>query len=144
MKRVRLVVASRSPLLADQQAERRPRRRSWNRPPDYRDGVRHLIQAVGSRSEDTRIGLERLQRRRWEAAGIGAVRRHIPTDLKAGATRMEIFEILVQFGFGAGLPTSIGALQAVAEAFLRFHPRRSLSILPPAYERPLAAEAAVP
>jgi 4-carboxymuconolactone decarboxylase len=40
-----------------------------------------------------------------------------PAALKAGATRLEIFEILVQFGFGAGLPTSIGALQALTEVF---------------------------
>jgi hypothetical protein len=61
-----------------------------------------------------------------------------PTALKAGATRIEILEILVQIGFGAGLPTSIDALQAVAEVFLRLTPSAQLKH-PPAYERPLCA-----
>ncbi|MDB5652736.1 MAG: Carboxymuconolactone decarboxylase [Tardiphaga sp.] len=51
------------------------------------------------------------------AAGIGAVEMHIPAALRAGATRLEITEALVQIGFAAGLPTSLGALQAAAEIF---------------------------
>jgi 4-carboxymuconolactone decarboxylase len=50
-------------------------------------------------------------------AGIGAVRKRIPTALKAGVTRMEILEVLVQVGLCAGLPASIAALQEAAEVF---------------------------
>jgi 4-carboxymuconolactone decarboxylase len=49
--------------------------------------------------------------------GYGAVRMHIPAAIRAGATRQEIVEVLIQIAFGAGLPTSIGALQAAQEAF---------------------------
>lgn len=51
------------------------------------------------------------------AAGIGALRTRIPAALEAGATRMEVLEVLVQIGFAAGLPTSVGALQTAAEVF---------------------------
>jgi 4-carboxymuconolactone decarboxylase len=51
------------------------------------------------------------------ATGICAVRMHIPAALRAGATRLEITEALIQIGFAAGLPTSLGALQAAGEVF---------------------------
>lgn len=51
------------------------------------------------------------------ATGFGAVKMHIPAALKCGATRTEIVESLVQVAMAAGLPTSLGALQAAAEAF---------------------------
>lgn len=49
--------------------------------------------------------------------GIDSVRKHIPAALNAGATRIEILEVLVQIGFAAGLAVSFGALQAAAEVF---------------------------
>ena len=51
------------------------------------------------------------------AAGIAGVRMRIPAVLEAGATRMDILEVLIQVGLCAGLPASIGALQAAAEVF---------------------------
>ena len=41
----------------------------------------------------------------------------IPAALKAGATRMDILEVLIQVGLCAGLPASFGALEAAAEVF---------------------------
>ncbi|MCB8883634.1 carboxymuconolactone decarboxylase family protein [Acidisoma cellulosilytica] len=49
--------------------------------------------------------------------GWGAMKMHIPAALRAGATRQEIVEVLIQIGFGAGLPTALGALQAAKEVF---------------------------
>lgn len=49
--------------------------------------------------------------------GHGAVGMHIHAALKAGATRAEIVEVLVQIGFGAGLPTAMAALQVAKDTF---------------------------
>lgn len=51
------------------------------------------------------------------ASGYGAAKMHIPAALRAGATREEIVEALVQIAFAAGLPTSIGALQNAQACF---------------------------
>ena len=51
------------------------------------------------------------------AAGIAGVRMRIPAALEAGATRMDILEVLIQVGLCAGLPASFGALEAAAEVF---------------------------
>jgi 4-carboxymuconolactone decarboxylase len=51
------------------------------------------------------------------ATGYGAAKMHIGAALRAGATRAEIVEALVQITFAAGLPTSIGALEAARDAF---------------------------
>jgi 4-carboxymuconolactone decarboxylase len=51
------------------------------------------------------------------ATGYDAAKMHIGAALRAGATRAEIVEAMVQITFAAGLPTSIGALQAAREAF---------------------------
>jgi 4-carboxymuconolactone decarboxylase len=50
-------------------------------------------------------------------AGLGAVKMHIGAALRAGASRAEIVEVLMQLGFSAGLPTAIAALDAAREAF---------------------------
>ncbi len=50
------------------------------------------------------------------AVGHPAVRMHAVAALRAGATRQEVTEVLVQVGFAAGLPTALGALQAAREA----------------------------
>lgn len=50
-------------------------------------------------------------------AGLGAVKMHIGAALRAGASRVEIVEVLMQLGFSAGLPTAIAALDAAREAF---------------------------
>lgn len=50
-------------------------------------------------------------------AGFGAVKMHVPAALRAGATRAEIVESLVQVALAVGLPTAMGALQAAHEAF---------------------------
>lgn len=50
-------------------------------------------------------------------AGFDAVKMHIPAALRAGATRAEVVEVLVQIAFSAGLPTAIGALQAAKSVF---------------------------
>ena len=49
--------------------------------------------------------------------GHGAVKMHIKAALKAGATRTEIAEALMQVGFAAGLPIAIGALEVAKAAF---------------------------
>jgi len=51
------------------------------------------------------------------SVGLGAVKMHIGAALRAGASRAEIVEVLMQLGFSAGLPTAIGALDAAREAF---------------------------
>ncbi|XUW93811.1 carboxymuconolactone decarboxylase family protein (plasmid) [Burkholderia sp. M6-3] len=51
------------------------------------------------------------------SAGLGAVKMHIGAALRAGASRAEIAEVLMQLGFSAGLPTAIAALDAAREAF---------------------------
>lgn len=51
------------------------------------------------------------------SAGLGAVGMHIPAALKAGATRQEITEVLVQLAFAAGFPTALGALQCAQSTF---------------------------
>jgi 4-carboxymuconolactone decarboxylase len=51
------------------------------------------------------------------ATGIPAVRMHIPAALRAGATRQEITEVLIQVGFAAGLPAALGAMNAAGEVF---------------------------
>ncbi|MDE1164453.1 MAG: carboxymuconolactone decarboxylase family protein [Pseudomonas sp.] len=51
------------------------------------------------------------------STGFGAVKMHVPAALRHGATRAEIVESLVQVAMAAGLPTSLGALQAAKEAF---------------------------
>lgn len=50
-------------------------------------------------------------------AGYGAAKMHIPAALRAGATRAEVVEVLVQIAFAGGLPTSIGALKTAQECF---------------------------
>lgn len=50
-------------------------------------------------------------------AGIPAVKMHIPAALRAGATRAEVIEVLVQIAFSAGLPTALTAIQAAREVF---------------------------
>lgn len=52
--------------------------------------------------------------------GHSTIKMHVPAALRAGATREEIGEILVQVGFAAGLPASLGALQAASEAIVAF------------------------
>ncbi|WP_277963376.1 carboxymuconolactone decarboxylase family protein [Pseudomonas sp. RIT-To-2] len=49
--------------------------------------------------------------------GFSALKMHVPAALRHGATRAEIIESLVQVAMAAGLPTSLGALQAAKEAF---------------------------
>lgn len=49
--------------------------------------------------------------------GIDAVKMHIRAALRAGASREEVVEALVQISFSAGLPTSIGAIQAAKAVF---------------------------
>ncbi len=51
------------------------------------------------------------------STGLGAVGMHIPAALKAGATRQEITEVLVQLAFAAGFPTALGALQCAQSTF---------------------------
>jgi 4-carboxymuconolactone decarboxylase len=48
------------------------------------------------------------------ATGIPAVRKHISEVLRAGATRQDISEVLIQLGFPAGL---LGAPTAAGKAF---------------------------
>jgi 4-carboxymuconolactone decarboxylase len=50
------------------------------------------------------------------AVGHPAVRMHVPAAMRAGATRQEVVEVLVQVGFAAGLPAALGALQVATEA----------------------------
>jgi 4-carboxymuconolactone decarboxylase len=50
------------------------------------------------------------------AVGHPAVRMHVPAAIRAGATRQEVIEVLVQVGFAAGLPAALGALQVATEA----------------------------
>ena len=52
--------------------------------------------------------------------GHPAVRMHVPAALRAGATRQEVVEVLVQVGFAAGLPAALGALQVAVEAMAGF------------------------
>jgi 4-carboxymuconolactone decarboxylase len=59
------------------------------------------------------------------ATGYDAAKMHIGAALRAGATRAEIVEALVQITFAAGLPTSIGALQAAREAFAKLDEKES-------------------
>ncbi|RXH57055.1 carboxymuconolactone decarboxylase family protein [Granulicella sibirica] len=59
------------------------------------------------------------------ATGYDAAKMHIGAALRAGATRAEIVEALVQITFAAGLPTSIGALQAAREAFAKLDEKGS-------------------
>ncbi len=54
------------------------------------------------------------------STGHGAVRMHVPAALRAGATRQEVVEVLVQVGFAAGLPAALGALQVAVEAMASF------------------------
>jgi 4-carboxymuconolactone decarboxylase len=54
------------------------------------------------------------------AIGHPTIRMHVPAALLAGATREEIAEVLVQVGFAAGLPASLGALNVAAEAIQQF------------------------
>jgi 4-carboxymuconolactone decarboxylase len=51
------------------------------------------------------------------ATGLSAVRMHIPAALRAGATRQEITQVLIQVGFAAGLPAALGAMVAAGEVF---------------------------
>lgn len=51
------------------------------------------------------------------ATGIDAVKMHIRAAIRAGASRAEVIEALVQISFSAGLPTSIGAIQAAKSVF---------------------------
>ena len=50
-------------------------------------------------------------------AGTDAVKLHIPAALRAGATRAQVVEALVQISFSSGLPTAIGALQTARGVF---------------------------
>ncbi|MCS3468908.1 4-carboxymuconolactone decarboxylase [Pseudomonas sp. JUb42] len=54
------------------------------------------------------------------AIGHPTIKMHVPAALRAGATREEICEVLVQVGFAAGLPASLGALAVAREAILDF------------------------
>jgi len=51
------------------------------------------------------------------ATGVPALQMHIRSALRAGITRAEIAEVLMQLAFSAGLPTAIGALQAARDVF---------------------------
>lgn len=51
------------------------------------------------------------------ATGIPALKMHIKCGLKAGLTKSEIAEILMQIAFSAGLPIAIGAINAAKEVF---------------------------
>lgn len=50
-------------------------------------------------------------------AGIPAVKMHINAALRAGATKTEIIEVIMQVSFSAGLPTAMAALEAAKEVF---------------------------
>lgn len=50
-------------------------------------------------------------------AGLPAVKMHIDAALRAGATKTEIVEVLMQVSFSAGLPTAMAALEVAKEAF---------------------------
>ncbi|CAN7670324.1 carboxymuconolactone decarboxylase family protein [Caballeronia sp. LjRoot34] len=49
--------------------------------------------------------------------GLPILKFHVAPALKAGLTRVEIAEILMQVGFAAGIPTAIAAMYAVRDAF---------------------------
>lgn len=49
--------------------------------------------------------------------GLPAVKMHIDAALRAGATKTEIVEVLMQISFSAGLPTAMAALEVAKEAF---------------------------
>lgn len=49
--------------------------------------------------------------------GHPALKMHILAALRAGLTRNEIGEILMQVAFAAGLPTAIGAIAVAREAY---------------------------
>lgn len=50
------------------------------------------------------------------AIGHPTIKMHVPAALRAGATQDEICEVLVQVGFAAGLPASLGALAVAKQA----------------------------
>lgn len=50
-------------------------------------------------------------------AGLPAVRMHIDAALRAGATKTEIVEVIMQVSFSAGLPTAMAALEVAKEVF---------------------------
>ncbi|WP_232729693.1 carboxymuconolactone decarboxylase family protein [Herbaspirillum huttiense] len=52
--------------------------------------------------------------------GHAALKMHILVALRAGLTKNEIGEILMQVAFAAGLPTAIGAIGVAREAFSEF------------------------
>ena len=51
------------------------------------------------------------------ATGADAVKLHVKAALRAGVTREQIAEILMQVGFAAGLPAALCAIGAVKAAF---------------------------
>jgi 4-carboxymuconolactone decarboxylase len=51
------------------------------------------------------------------ATGADAVKLHVGAALRAGVTREQIAEILMQVGFAAGLPAALCAIGAVKAAF---------------------------
>ena len=57
------------------------------------------------------------------ATGADAVKLHVKAALRAGVTREQIAEILMQVGFAAGLPAALWALGAVKAAFAEMDAR---------------------
>jgi 4-carboxymuconolactone decarboxylase len=51
------------------------------------------------------------------ATGADAVKMHVKAALRAGVTREQIAEILMQVGFAAGLPAALCAIGTVKAAF---------------------------
>ncbi len=51
------------------------------------------------------------------ATGADSVRLHTVAALRAGATKSEIGEVLMQVGFAAGLPSAIAGLMAAKDGF---------------------------
>ena len=49
--------------------------------------------------------------------GHGPVKMHVKSALRAGVTRAEIGEVLMQLAFAAGVPIAIGAMEAAKAAF---------------------------
>ncbi|EMV9055401.1 carboxymuconolactone decarboxylase family protein, partial [Escherichia coli] len=49
------------------------------------------------------------------ATGIDVIKFHVPTAVRAGATRDQIFGVLTQVAIVAGVPTAIAAISAAAQ-----------------------------
>jgi 4-carboxymuconolactone decarboxylase len=50
------------------------------------------------------------------ATGIDVIKFHVPNALRAGATREQIFGVLLQVAIVAGIPTALAAVTAAAQA----------------------------